>query len=346
MIIAVRSILNIFNLTILLLLAIIFGIAIGAFQINFSELFQVFSIGRGSELDNFQYIVLNIRLPRVLLAGIIGAGLAVSGAAIQGLFRNPLADHTLIGVSNGAMLFAVIAIVSGRHLLTLMPDILQNVTIGFFAFVGGLGTTLLVYILSSKRGSTSVVTMLMAGIAVSAFAAAAAGIFIYLSNDQQLRDITFWSLGSFGGATWTKFFMVLPIVMCGIRLLVKLSKDLNAILLGEAEAEFLGVSVQAVKRKIIIVTSLIVGVCIAMCGIIGFVGLIVPHFIRLIKGSDYRFLIKSSALLGAFFLIITDTLARTIIAPAELPIGIITAMIGAPFFLWLLIKRRNENLFL
>src|SRR5690606_13209585 len=142
------------------------------------------------------------------------------------------------------------------------------------------------------------------------------------------------------------FLLVLPIVSLGIWLLVKLSKDLNAILLGEAEAEFLGVSVQSVKRKIIIVTSLIVGVCIAMCGIVGFVGLIIPHFIRIIKGSDYRFLIKSSALLGAFFLIITDTLARTIIAPAELPIGIITAMIGAPFFLWLLVKRRNESLHL
>ncbi len=341
-----RSVLNLFNLTILLIVAILFGIAIGAFQNNFLDLFQIFNFNISSHLEGLQYIILNIRLPRVLLAGITGAGLAVSGAAIQGLFRNPLADHTLIGVSNGAMLFAVIAIVGGGHLLVLMPELLQNFTIGFFAFAGGLGTTLLVYMLSSKRGNTSVVTMLMAGIAVSAFAAAIAGIFIYLSDDQQLRDITFWSLGSFGGASWTKFLLVLPVVCMGIWLLVKLSKDLNAILLGEAEAEYLGVSVQSVKRKIIIVTSLIVGVCIAMCGIVGFVGLIIPHFIRIIKGSDYRFLIKSSALLGAFFLIITDTLARTIIAPAELPIGIITAMIGAPFFLWLLVKRRNESLHL
>lgn len=346
MIAIARSALNISNLTILLSLAIFWGIAIGAFRVDFSELFQVFTIRKGDDLSSIQYIIFNIRLPRVLMAGITGAGLAVSGAAIQGLFRNPLADHTLIGVSNGAMLFAVIAIVSGSHLLILMPEVLQNFTVGFSAFAGGLGTTLLVYILSSKRGTTSVVTMLMAGIAVSAFAAAVAGIFIYLSNDQQLRDITFWSLGSFGGATWGKFLLVMPVVAGGIWGLSRLSKDLNAILLGEAEAEFLGVSVQAVKRKIIIITSLIVGVCIAMCGIIGFVGLIIPHFIRLIKGADYRFLIKSSALLGAFFLIITDTLARTIIAPAELPIGIITAMIGAPFFLWLLVKRRTENLFL
>jgi len=204
-------------------------------------------------------------------------------------------------------------------------------------------TTYLVYLLSKREGKTSVMTMLLAGIAISAFAAAITGVFIYLSDDQQLRDITFWSMGSFGGASWIQVGIVFPIVILGIIFLTQNAKALNAILLGEMEANYLGIAVEKVKSRTILLTALIVGVCISMSGLIGFVGLVIPHFLRILKGTDYRYLLKSSALLGAVFLVFADTLARTIIAPAELPIGILTAMVGAPFFLWLLVKSQQKT---
>ena len=337
----IRAHFTIGRLAALLLIMAVASIFVGASGFEWKQLGSLFASG-GAVESQFQYVLWHIRLPRVLLAGTVGAGLAVSGAAIQGLFRNPLADHTLIGVSNGAMLFAVTAIVIGGASMELLPSLVKNLTVGAFAFVGGLLTTLLVFALSSRKGHTSVITMLMAGIAISAFAAAAAGLMIYFSDEQQLRDISFWSLGSFGAADWMKLAVAAPVILPACLMLHRLSKELNAILLGESEAMYLGVSVQSVKRRIIVITSLMIGVSIAVSGIIGFVGLIVPHFIRLIKGSDYRFLMKSSALVGALFMILADSLARTVIAPAELPIGILTAFVGAPFFLWLLMNSRQK----
>lgn len=338
---SIRAHFTIGRLAALLLIMAVASIFVGASGFEWKQLGSLFASG-GAVESQFQYVLWHIRLPRVLLAGTVGAGLAVSGAAIQGLFRNPLADHTLIGVSNGAMLFAVTAIVIGGASMELLPSLVKNLTVGAFAFVGGLLTTLLVFALSSRKGHTSVITMLMAGIAISAFAAAAAGLMIYFSDEQQLRDISFWSLGSFGAADWMKLAVAAPVILPACLMLHRLSKELNAILLGESEAMYLGVSVQSVKRRIIVITSLMIGVSIAVSGIIGFVGLIVPHFIRLIKGSDYRFLMKSSALVGALFMILADSLARTVIAPAELPIGILTAFVGAPFFLWLLMNSRQK----
>lgn len=337
----IRAHFTIGRLAALLLIMAVASIFVGASGFEWKQFGSLFASG-GAVESQFQYVLWHIRLPRVLLAGTVGAGLAVSGAAIQGLFRNPLADHTLIGVSNGAMLFAVTAIVIGGASMELLPSLVKNLTVGAFAFVGGLLTTLLVFALSSRKGHTSVITMLMAGIAISAFAAAAAGLMIYFSDEQQLRDISFWSLGSFGAADWMKLAVAAPVILPACLMLHRLSKELNAILLGESEAMYLGVSVQSVKRRIIVITSLMIGVSIAVSGIIGFVGLIVPHFIRLIKGSDYRFLMKSSALVGALFMILADSLARTVIAPAELPIGILTAFVGAPFFLWLLMNSRQK----
>lgn len=329
----------------LLVISFIVGLKLGAYKTGYSDIFRaIISFFSSEPAEKVDYVIFNIRFPRVLMAGLTGAGLAVSGAAIQGLFRNPLADHTLIGVSNGAMLFAVLAIILGGTFFSGISEIFQSLTIGAFAFVGGILTTFLVFALASKGGITSVTTMLMAGIAISSFTAAFAGIFIYLSDDQQLRDITFWTMGSFAGSNWVKLYIVSPVIVSGMIMLFRLARPLNAILLGEAEASYIGVPVQKVKLSVIVYSSLIVGVCISVTGIIGFVGLIIPHFIRLINGTDYRFLLKSSALLGALFVIFADSIARTIIAPAELPIGIITAMIGAPFFLWLLIQKRNKKL--
>lgn len=332
-------------LLILLIISILVGLKLGVYETTYADITKgLWALLSNSDQIEKDYVIFNIRLPRILLAGLTGAGLAVSGAAIQGLFRNPLADHTLIGVSNGAMLFAVLAIILGGSIFSGVSEIFKSLTVGIFAFFGGIVTTFLVFALASKRGVTSVTTMLMAGIAISSFTAAIAGIFIYMSDDQQLRDITFWTMGSFAGANWLKLAIVSPFIVFGMLMLFRLARPLNAILLGEAEAAYIGVLVQKVKLSVIVYSSLIVGVCISVTGIIGFVGLIIPHFIRLIYGADYRFLLKSSALLGALFVVFADTIARNIIAPAELPIGIITAMIGAPFFLWLLIQKRNQNL--
>lgn len=327
------------------------SLTIGAYDLSFREtlnashkLLSGISSQSSGDLGTETYLLFQIRLPRILLSGLTGAGLAITGAAIQGLFRNPLADPSLIGITSGAMLFAVIAIVLMTSFVSVVSGLFYQFLIVIFAFGGGLATTFFVYFLSRKNGKTYVMTMLLAGIAITALAGAVTGIFIYLSDDQQLRDITFWSLGSFSGASWRHLLIATPIILPGIFLLNRYSLALNAILLGEHEAEYLGVSVEKVKTHIIILTSVIVGVCISLSGIIGFVGLIIPHFIRLMHGSDYRFLMKLSALGGAVFMIIADTVARIIIAPAELPIGILSALIGAPFFLWLLVRTKKEKL--
>ncbi|MEM6965441.1 MAG: iron ABC transporter permease [Bacteroidota bacterium] len=336
-----KTLLTIPSLTGLLLATIVGALFFGAYDMTWGKAWMALIQAEGNEAANF--LLLNIRLPRILLAALVGAGLAISGASIQGLFRNPLADQTLIGVSSGAMLFAVLSIVFMGTSLASFTSFFRQASVAIFAFVGGLLTTYLVYMLSQRQGRTSVMTMLLAGIAISAFAGAITGIFIYISDDQQLRDITFWSMGSFGGASWIQVSIVLPIVGFGILYLTRFSKALNAILLGEAEASYLGIAVEKVKTQTILLTALIVGVCISISGLIGFVGLIIPHFLRLSKGTDYRYLLKGSALLGAVFLVVADTLARTIIEPAELPIGILTAMVGAPFFLWLLIRSQRKR---
>jgi iron complex transport system permease protein len=340
---SIKSLLSLPILLFLLIISIIGATFLGAYQTSFAEVGQAMVNFLNGKNNAITYLIFHIRLPRILLAGLVGGGLAVAGAAIQGLFRNPLAEPSLIGITSGAMLFAVSSIVLMGSFLATFSAIFQQATVSIFAFIGGLLTTYLVYFLSSKHGRTNVMTMLLAGIAITAFAAAITGIFIFLSDDQQLRDITFWSLGSVSSASWIQLGITAPIVLIGTFLLNTHAKSLNAILLGEKEATYLGIKVEKVKSQIILITALIVGVSIAMTGIIGFVGLIIPHFLRLIFGTDYRFLLKGSALLGAIFLIIADTLARTIIAPAELPIGILTALVGAPFFLWLLLQMQRKN---
>jgi iron complex transport system permease protein len=340
---SIKSLLSLPILLFLLIISIVGAIFLGAYQTSFAEIGQAMMNFLNGKNNAITYLIFHIRLPRILLAGLVGGGLAIAGAAIQGLFRNPLAEPSLIGITSGAMLFAVSSIVLMGSFLATFSAIFQQATVSIFAFIGGLSTTYLVYFLSSKHGRTNVMTMLLAGIAITAFAAAITGIFIFLSDDQQLRDITFWSLGSVSSASWIQLGITAPIVLIGTFLLNTHAKSLNAILLGEKEATYLGIKVEKVKSQIILITALIVGVSIAMTGIIGFVGLIIPHFLRLIFGTDYRFLLKGSALLGAIFLIIADTLARTIIAPAELPIGILTALVGAPFFLWLLLQMQRKN---
>ncbi len=287
-------------------------------------------------------VILQIRLPRLLLGLLVGAALAVSGAIMQGLFRNPLADPGLVGVSSGAALAAAVTIVLGDTLLAPVFGKLPFAVLPVGAFGGGLVTTLALYLIATREGRTSIATMLLAGIALGALTGAFMGFLSFASDDRQLRDLTFWSLGSLGGATWTKVQAVAPLVLPVLLATPFLARGLNALTLGEAEAFHLGVPVQRVKAAAILLVAVAVGASVAAAGVIGFVGIVVPHVLRMAVGANHRLLLPASALLGAALLVAADIVARTVVAPAELPIGTLTAAIGAPFFLWLLLSRHRS----
>ncbi|PXW62133.1 iron complex transport system permease protein [Methylobacterium sp. B4] len=286
-------------------------------------------------------VILNIRLPRTLLGVMVGAGLAVSGALLQGLFRNPLADPALVGVSAGAGLAAATVIVLGDRFLAAFawPGPMPYLALPAAAFIGGLTTTYGLYRIATRSGRTSVATMLLAGIALAALAGALTGLLVYASDDRQLRDLTFWSLGSLSGATWTKVAASAPAILPILVLVPFLGRGLNALVLGEAEAFHLGVAVERLKRIVILLVAVAVGAGVAAAGVIGFVGLVVPHVLRLLIGPEHRRLLPACALLGGALLVLADIVARLVVAPAELPIGIVTAIVGAPVFLWLLLGR-------
>ncbi|PRD40649.1 iron ABC transporter [Phyllobacterium phragmitis] len=286
-------------------------------------------------------IVLEIRLPRIILAVLIGSALAISGAVLQGLFRNPLADPGLVGVSAGASLGAVGTIVLGGTVLAPVAAIFGIYTLPIVAFLGSLISTFLLHGIATRRGQTSVATMLLAGIALGALSAALTGALIYMADDQQLRDLTFWQLGSLAGATWTKIAASGPIIALALATAPFLARGLNGLALGEASANHLGIPVQRLKNVAIVTVAAAVGASVAVSGGIGFVGIVVPHLLRLLIGPDHRYLLPASALLGSILLLLADAVSRTIVAPAELPIGIVTAAVGAPFFLWILLRRRG-----
>ncbi|MCY0094960.1 FecCD family ABC transporter permease [Hoeflea ulvae] len=286
-------------------------------------------------------IIMDIRMPRILLGMMVGACLAVSGAVMQGLFRNPLADPGIVGVSAGASLGAVSFIVLGTGVLAPVAALFGIYHVPFAAFLGGLMFTFALYRISTRSGSTSVATMLLAGIALGALANAFTGMLIFRADDEQLRDLTFWGLGSIAGATWPKVFAVAPIIVPILILAPFMARGLNAMTLGEATAHHLGVNVQIFKRLAIVLVAAATGAAVAVSGGIGFVGIVVPHLLRLMIGPDHRFLLPACGLLGAIMLLLADAIARQIVAPAELPIGIVTAAIGAPFFLWILLRRRG-----
>lgn len=292
-------------------------------------------------LEQAELILGQIRLPRTLLGLAVGAVLALSGVAMQGLFRNPLADPGLVGVSSGAALGAAIAIVGGAALGGL-PESVAPYLLSACAFAGGLLVTALVYRLGSRDGQTSVVTMLLAGIALNALAFACIGLFTYLADDATLRTLTFWNLGSLNGASYARLWPLLLVTLAVVCWLPRRAKALNALLLGESEARHLGFEVERLKRELVLCTALGVGAAVAAAGLIGFIGLVVPHLVRLIAGPDHRILLPASALAGASLLLFADLAARLLLAPAELPIGIVTALIGAPFFLYLLLRGRTR----
>jgi len=283
-----------------------------------------------------------VRLPRTLLAILVGAALAVAGAGMQGLFRNPLADPSLIGVSAGAAMGAVAVMVLGKNVLVLLPGWLDPLAVSLAAFLGGIGATFLVYHLSKVEGRTLVATMLLTGIAVNALAAAFIGLMMHVSDNRELRDFVFWSLGRLSDASWKNLGAIAPLVLVPLAVYPFYARALNAFLLGESEARHLGIDTQRTKMTIIFLCAAMVSATVAICGIIGFVGLVVPHLVRLMVGPDHRYLLPASALLGGALLLAADLLARMVNAPAELPIGVVTALLGAPFFLSLLYFSRHR----
>ena len=326
------------------LAAAVASLGLGAVPIAPGRVLRILAEGRPAgaldpALARDASIILDIRLPRTLIGLLVGASLAAAGALLQGLFRNPLADPGLVGVSSGSALGAALVIVLG-HGLVAGP--LPFPLLPAAAFLGALAATFLLYAIATRRGRTSIATMLLAGIALAALAGAGTGFLAFVSDDRQLRDLTFWTLGSLGGATWTKLGTVaVPLLLClaGAPLL---GRALNALVLGEAEAFHLGVAVQRAKRLTILAVAVAVGTSVATAGLVGFVGLVVPHLIRLSVGPDHRLLLPASALAGGTLLIAADIAARLVVAPAELPLGIVTALFGAPYFLWLLLRRGSE----
>jgi iron complex transport system permease protein len=267
----------------------------------------------------------------------VGAMLATAGTVMQGLFRNPLADPGLVGVSSGAGLAAASVIVLGDRLLA---GRLPFEALPFAAFVGGLLTTTVLYRIATREGRTSIATLLLAGLALGALAGAMTGLLIFVADDRQLRDLTFWTLGSLAGATWPKFWSIAPFLGALLVSLPFISAGLDRLVLGEAEAFHMGTSVERLKQIAVVLVAAATGAAVAVAGVIGFVGIVVPHLLRLAIGPGHRLLLPAAVILGAAMLLAADTVARTIAAPAELPVGIVTAIIGAPFFLVLLLRQR------
>lgn len=312
------------------------ALSIGGVEISWSEVIAILS---GTDKGSLQQTILwEIRFPRVVLSLIAGAGLGVCGAAMQAIFRNPLADPGLIGVSSGAALGAVTVIVLGNTLFTGFTAAFGLYAVPIGAFLGCLAVCSFIYRLSGFSGQFTVISLLLAGIAVNAIVGAFIGVLTLISNDQELRDLTFWSMGSLAGNHWALVLPSLIAIVIAIIGLYRLSQPLNLYLLGEAQAKHLGLNVNALKKRVFILTALCIGAAVAVTGMIGFVGFVVPHLIRLIVGTDHRYLMPGSMLLGALLLTASDLLARTIILPAEVPIGLITSALGGPFFLIMLMK--------
>jgi iron complex transport system permease protein len=316
------------------------ALAIGPVPISTVDvLASLFGFGKATQEAE---IVQAIRLPRLLLALCVGAALGVCGAALQGLFRNPLADPGIIGVSSGAALAAALVIVSGNALAPQYLAVAGAYALPIAAFAGSTLAILCVYALSRRSGAMSGSSLILAGIAINAIAGAALGYLSFVSTDEQLRQLTFWTLGSLGRSTWTSLLPAALLMGIATLLTLRLASPLNVYLLGEREAAHMGVPVERLKRQIIVLAALGVGAAVAVSGIIGFVGLAAPHIIRLFAGADHRIVLPGSALLGALLLVCGDLIARTAVSPAELPIGVLTGALGGPFFLWLLSRYRRE----
>lgn len=319
------------------LLAFLLALTLGSVSLSASDLLNAFWQGEG----HGSVIVREIRLPRALLAALVGAVLAICGTASQGLFRNPLADPSLIGVTAGASAGASIAIVMASSLVAASWG-LWVVSLG--AFAGGMLTVWVVYRLATGPEGTSVATMLLAGIAITALAGSLNSLLSYTVSNDLLRRISLWQMGGLEGANFSRAGIAAAVTIPLLIVLPRYANALNALLLGESEARYLGFDSGRVQRALVLAIAIGVAVSVAMAGTIAFVGLVVPHMLRLLIGPDHRFLLPYSALAGAILLLLADVVARTLLAPAELPVGLVTALVGAPFFISLLRQRGHHGI--
>lgn len=310
------------------------ALSIGAVDISLRAVFE------DSDALLERHILADIRAPRVLLAAFVGASLSVAGAALQGLFRNPLAEPGLIGVSSGAALGAISMIVLGPSLF--FPAVFMPYAMPLAAIAGALIVTVFLYAFSSRFGQFGTGTILLVGIAINALGAVGIGMFQYVSDDAALRSLTFWMMGSFARASWDTVLPTALLMIGGAAPMFYLAKHLDVLQLGEAEAFHLGVDVDRLKRRIVFGSAATVGAGVALTGIIGFIGLVVPHLVRLTLGAGHVRLLPASALLGATLAVLADLMSRTLVAPAEVPVSLITSALGAPFFLWLIAKSRPQ----
>lgn len=325
----------------LALVAVSLNLAIGPVRVPLGDVFSALgSVFSDAESGFNTNVVLNLRGPRAVLAILVGAALAVSGAAFQGLFRNPLADPSLIGISAGAATGAVAFIVVGSG-LPLFDTIPSSYALPLAAAVGAVIAAVGIHALARRAGHIDVPTLLLAGIAINALCSSLSGILIFASDDQQLRELTYWSMGSLARAHWATIVPALPWLVLATGGLMAMSRGVNALALGEAEAGYLGYRVERLKTLIVLAVAIAVGVAVAMSGIIAFVGLIVPHIMRLLVGADNRYVFAGAALVGAALMLLADLIARMAVVPAELPIGVLTSLAGAPFFLWLMGRSRT-----
>lgn len=336
-------------LLLVLLLTVIVAAGRGAYPIDsltvLSVLLDTLHIPAGPHTSEQAAVLWSIRLPRVLLGVCVGAALGMAGAAMQSLFRNPLADPGLIGVTSGAMLAVALAIVFGNAMVSTESQLGEWITLGLLpaaAFAGAAASAALIWRIGRSVCGASVAAMLLGGIALNALALALIGLASYLATDEQLRNLTFWSLGSLGQARWPGVAIVAAGSLVALALLWSLRAGLNALALGEIPARHLGVPVEKLKRIAILGVAIAVGVSVAFCGMIGFIGLVAPHCVRLLAGPDARVVLPGAALLGAVLVVAADLVARTLAAPAEIPIGVLTALIGAPFFMVLLLRARSR----
>lgn len=324
------------GLLVLLAGAVAVELMVGAVAIHPARIVALLFGATPDQLESA--VLLDIRLPRLVLAIAVGAGLGVSGAAQQGLFRNPLADPALVGVSAGAALAAVAAIVFGGLLLPLW----QAPLIPACAFMGGLAATWLALRLAGLAGHGTG-GLLLAGIAVNAACGAGTGLLVTISDDRQLRDITFWTMGSLAGGSWAGIAAALAASAAAIALLLPSAAALDALALGERDAAWLGVDIDRLRRRVVTATALAVGAAVAAAGIVGFVGLVVPHLLRLLGSARHGVVLPGAALLGAALLLLADALARSLAAPLELPLGLVTSLIGGPCFILLLIRHGGQR---
>ena len=314
--------------------ACLVGFSNGSFKIEFSKI--VFNNLSLLEKE----VLLNIRAPRVALAVFVGAALGVAGATLQGLFRNPLADPGLIGVSAGGALGAVLSIV-------LLQTFSNDNNMGIFlipssAIFGSLTVIGIIYIITSGFNKSGIMYMLLVGIALNAIATVGIGFLTFISSDSQLRNITFWMMGSYGSANWILLLPAIFVISASTIILISISRKLDIMQLGEIEAYRVGVDIKKTKMIIIISTAIMIGASVSLSGLVGFIGLVVPHLVRLLGGANHRYLLLGSALMGVIISVNADLFSRIVIQPAEIPIGLATSALGAPFFLWLVLRLRER----